>query len=176
MTKAAFSCYGNSNRVIYRAQLNATATVNSSDLIYYVSQWVTHEDTTFVVAGTRLYLESECPVYIRSFRDDPCSTSEMDNVTRSSPTPATPRATTGGVPTTACPPSNSTTSQPPKSSNVATSEDAVSTVGPVQGWSSDVGLILVVVGSVIVIFGVGLSVAALVVLIRAKTKRNSVYQ
>eukprot|EP00731_Ephydatia_muelleri_P037550 Em0504g1a len=146
VTKAAFSCFGNTNRVLYRAQLNSTATANSSDLLSYVGQWVTHEDTTLVVAGTRLYLESECPVYIRSFKDDACSTSDMDNVTQSSPTFATPRATTGREPTTACPPSSSTTSQPSKGSGVATiptgtSEDAI---GAESGLSSVVGIILVV--------------------------------
>ena len=178
VTKAAFSCSGNTNRVLYRAQLNATATANSSDLLSYVGQWVTHEDTTLVVAGTRLYLESECPVYIRSFKDDACSTSDMDNVTQSSPTFATPRATTGREPTTACPPSSSTTSQPSKGSGVATiptgtSEDAI---GAESGSSSVVGIILVVVGCLVVIFGVSLSVAALVFSVRAKINTNPVYQ
>ena len=142
VTKAGFSCSGNMNNVLFRAQISET---NHNEL-YYLSQWVTNRDTTLIVAGTRLSLDMECPVYIRSFKDDPCSTSQLGNATQAYPTPQT----AGRVPIITC----ATISQPKPTECM-------------DGCSNDAGITLVVLGSLIVIIG-----AALIVYGCAKSKKN----
>ena len=164
------------NNVLFRAQINATSTANSSELLSYVSQWVTNRDTTLIVAGTRLSLDMECPVYIRSFKDDPCSTSQLDNATQAYPTPQT----AGRVPTTSCPPTNATkgsdgvTAPVPGGAAGYTVTSANGGIG--DSWSNGVGITLVVLGSLILIVGVVLLVAALIIFGKAKSKKNQDYQ
>ena len=81
---------------------------------------------------------------ITSFKDDPCSTSQLGNATQAYPTPQT----AGSVPSTSCPPTNAT-----KGSDGVTAPvpgDAAGDTangGAGDSWSNGVGITLVVLGN-----------------------------
>ena len=93
-TKSELQCFDDSpNAITFRAELGGTAGANSSQIIFYLEQWIT-TSPTLVVKESRLAVDSMCNVEINHFNDTEC---------RNEPTEKTPivavvvGGATGGV-------------------------------------------------------------------------------
>ena len=94
-TTAGFQCYDQSPTVVlFYGEIGPSQTVNSSQLISYLEQWVA-TDPTIVVLSSRLSIDSSCSVEISNFNDPECNDMTPTDVT--SPDVTSPVTITTGV-------------------------------------------------------------------------------
>ncbi len=97
ITTGELQCFTSSDEVTYRTRLSGTTSVNSSEILGYLEEWVTSGTASILVLGFRLNLDSSClPVAIDSLADPECiGTGESDE--SSDNTIATLGAVGGGI-------------------------------------------------------------------------------
>ena len=75
---SGFQCSRVSNAIIFRARLFSNVRVTASDLIFYITQWVS-EGVSILVQGLIFEIDPECTVEIQSLSDPECQVPTDDS-------------------------------------------------------------------------------------------------